>query len=383
MRSPLLVLAFALTGVGPAADPPYLAAVKERQEKAKTFEVTLGIERSYRQVAVPHRPGELVDYRGRGNAHLKVDDSRYWYRFELPTPTASGFQPAAREVSFDGSLRWEATDAPKAKPTRPGELEAVCTLDVFDDDRLPPAGRSEWAVEPFRLFLDLFRGTEPDSRYHLDKSDWLSLTPTGERERVGDRMCQVFDASGREPAGRPYERLWLDPAAGYVPRRIVQLNWAADRWVVGRRFEIEYRSDRRNGWVPSGWVDREPWPGGGEKTDTVTVDSFHLREAIPVDQFTIRFPPGSRVNRRWKDRGEWLLVAADGTLTPEPPPEPRESDAKPEEQAPPPAAELPSVGRTLAVVGVVGAVFAGLVVLLRRLAKQPEDKAEPDDRRNP
>ena len=168
------------------------------------------------------------------------------------------------------------------------------------------------------------------------------------------------------------ERLWVDPSTGHLPIRYQDQS--------SNSFLVEYRPHPVLGWVPSGWTQTVGRPPSLPIQQTkVRIDLFELRDAIREDQFTLKFPVGSRVSQIQEQASgnvteTILVVAEDGSLVPVP------NAEKPDR----PRVELPSPSRTLWAVGGTLAVFIAFVTLVKRLARRRADESDRDnDSHNP
>lgn len=321
----LLLLLFALPGVAPAADPPPLHAARDRQRMVRAFEVTLGLT-THRKTL--DSPDHTVTANGTGSAKLTTEGEKFRTSVNVPVfdPKRNGFTTRREERAFDGIRLFVRTHDPDE-------------CHIYENR--PPA---EWG-DPFLPLEWTYRGTHTI----LSPVDGtggpftgVEIKPTGVEVPIGGRRCvevvRIFGHGERES-------LLFDADRGYLPRKV-------------RGVTIESQQHPRFGWTPSGWTSAT-----GEVVTTVTVDSLDWMRMIPIDVFTLAFPPGSRVSRHSERGVEELVVAEDGSLV--------------SESGPPPAARPapPSLALTLAVVAGAVALFVGLVLLARRFSR--ESSARP------
>jgi hypothetical protein len=133
--------------------------------------------------------------------------------------------------------------------------------------------------------------------------------------------------------------------------------------------------------VPTGWVV-EVFDQTESVTarHTVTVSSFELRKAIPVDRLTVAFPPGEQVVVVDTQEMQTFRVQPDGTLVADGPviavpTFTTSAAAESEPDSAPPEADRPSLAQTVVVVGVAVSAFVVFAVVVRRLGRLPKEPA--------
>lgn len=354
---PLLALLLASASVA-ADDPPFVAAAKERQAKAKAFEVTLTVRKEWTGVT-PIGSNERKDFEGIGTAKLAVDGERFWYQVDVPQLTGMGDRIVRRrsEVAFDGRWHFMRIQTEVVNGERTGQVSYMNSIhDVSQqlvwDDTLDPLRWAYRAVGRDGLF-----STQVPTQFAFPT--WAEVAATGREERIDGRRCVEVSRTFYRDSGilgreNPF---WLDAERGYLPKRV-------------RHVTIDTTPHPVLVWTPCRWTTSASTLPRFEPTATVTVDAFELRESIPDERFVIRFPMGSRVTRVNENRTEELIVAEDGSLVPE------------GKQLPAPEPPTRSLQHSLWVVGGVVAVFVALVVLLKRLARNRIDDS-PDSGDSP
>ncbi len=352
------VLALLLTAaVAGTHDPPFVAAARERQAKAKAFEVTLTVRKEWIGVQ-PVGTKVRKDFEGVETVKLAVDGERFWYEVDGQrlTGMGNGLTRSHAESSFDGSQIYTRFGSVRVNGPQAGELEYHYGVSLPNESSV----WNEPVLVPLRW---VYRGTESRSRPNKNtpQVSWHELTrATGREEVIGGTRCLEVERVSTLDWIQSIRPLWLD-ARDFLPVRIGDTT-------------IEYAPHPTLGRAPTRWTITPAVTHGQMPTrTTVTVDSIELRDAIPDERFVIRFPVGSRVLRVVQNRSEELVVAVDGSLVP---------DIK--ELPAPPAPEPPtrSLQHSLWVVGGVVAVFVALVVLLKRLARNRTDDS-PDSGDSP
>lgn len=344
-----------------ADDPPFVTAAKERQAKAKAFEVTLTVRKEWKGVT-PIGSNEWKDFEGTGTAKLAVDGDRYWYEVDVPELIGMKDRVIRRrcEAAFDGRWYFLRIQSEVVNGERAGQMSSTNAIqDVSQQPR--------WD-STFELIRWVFRGTDAGTLFDdpaergVQNGLRLTIRPTGQDEVIDGKRCVEIERVTVGPYNTSKQSFWLDAADHLLVR------------VEGTT--IQYRQHPVLGRVPSRWTNIPTSARGPSATrTTVTVDSFELRDSTPDERFTIKFPVGSRVTRFIGNRDEELVVAEDGSLVPvvkEPPPAP----------VPTPEPPTRSLQHTLWVVGGVVTVFVALVVLLRRLARNRTDDS-PDSGSTP
>ena len=341
---PFAVLLVAATSpVGRDPDSPQLAATKERQKKAKTFEVVLSVKKEWQGVA-QYQSAERKDFSAAGTIKLVVDGYRYWYSSDVPTLNGMRDRVVRQrtEFAFDGGAAYTRHEFEVLKGEHAGQLAPLVQV-------IASGGHGNWrqaaeAAQPLGWLLHGFDRT-------LEQADADENTDTTDGVR-----CERYRIPPSSP-GNP-TTVWFDPHAGHVPRR-VETN--AGKHVT----RLTYPTSGTPGWVPTGWVTtaRSNPARMVTETTTVTVESFAVRESIPASRFAVNFPVGSRVERPEGDRVTTHTVAEDGSLVEVGSPE-----------ATGPTFSPPSLGFTLSVVGTTLAVFVALAALLRWMTRDsPRD----------
>ncbi len=110
------------------------------------------------------------------------------------------------------------------------------------------------------------------------------------------------------PGRRVQESYFLDPSRQFLPLRFLSTHSGKPTVQI----DIEFTSDAKFGFVPSGWKLLFLRPSGAINTSQVaTVQSVAINDPISDDQFEIEFPPGTWVrDARTKDQ---YIVRADST----------------------------------------------------------------------
>lgn len=341
-----------------ADDPPFVTAAKERQAKAKAFEVTLTVRKEWKGVT-PIGSKERKDFEGIGTAKLAVDGDRFWYSLDVPQliGMGSGTTRSHFEQAFDGSQIYSRFGSVRVNGPQAGQLE-------YTQGVSSPVGSDGWPDDIMAPLRWAFRCTErrsPPSETAPQMGWHESTRATGREEVIDGTRCIEVERVRAYQWERSARPLWLD-ATDYRPKRIDGTT-------------IEYAPHPALGRVPSRWTTIPVLRHGYIPTrTTVTVDSFELRDSIPDERFVIKFPVASRVMRVVENRTQEFIVTEDGSMVPE-------VKAPPSD---PPIPEPPtrSMQHSLWVVGGVVAVFVVLVVLLRRLAGNRTDDS-PDSGDSP
>jgi hypothetical protein len=215
-----------------ADDPPYLAAAKERQQKAKAFEVTLSVKKEWRNIK-PLGKDERRDFVGTGTAKLVVDGEKYWYSMDFPSMNGAKDQLTRHphERAFDGTQVFSRYDWMLVKGPRAGEFDTQCRVGTPHE---PPV---EWASE-FEPLSWAFRGTALGSLF-AERADIFfqqngyhqTILPTGRDEMIDGRRCIEIE---RVKSGRTTRR--SDPT-GWTPKRgmcrseWIELRSSTPRWI--------------------------------------------------------------------------------------------------------------------------------------------------------
>jgi len=104
------------------------------------------------------------------------------------------------------------------------------------------------------------------------------------------------------------ENFWIDPA-----RDDLIVGWErTGRQSPSAFASIEYRHDRKDGWVPSRWGRADDFVAGNPSSEN-TLIGFTMNETFPPNTFTLTFPPGTTVIDH--SLKEEYLVAKDGSKT--------------------------------------------------------------------
>ncbi|MEO2092359.1 MAG: hypothetical protein ABGY75_23145 [Gemmataceae bacterium] len=364
MRTMLALLL--ATAAAAADDPPFVVAARERQAKAKAFEVTLTVRKEWKGVT-PIGSKERKDFAGTDTARLVVDGERFWYEVdgERLTGMANGMTRSHQEMAFDCAQIFTRYGSVRVNGPQAGQLE-------YTQGVSSPDGSVGWPDDIVAPLRWVFRGASPGSPLAAlsERGDNLGLRqtvrPTGRYEVVGGTRCAEVEREIVGPDSTPKQTFWLDPEVGYLPKRIGDTT-------------VEYAQHPTLGRVPSRWrITPASRFGYLPTSTTVTVDSFELRDSIPDHRFALTFPVGSRVvDMRKSPKGVvTLVVAEDGSLVPE------EKKEPPSAAIPTPEPPKRSLQHSLWVVGGMMAVFVALVVLLRRLARNRTDDS-PDSGTSP
>jgi hypothetical protein len=109
----------------------------------------------------------------------------------------------------------------------------------------------------------------------------------------------------KEP--KQIRRNWLDPARGFLPLRVLEL----EEDVARRDYVFEYDEASNGTWVPSKWtvVSLHEY-GGVDEFTTAVRTKWNANPKSPQDTFDLTFPPGTWIVDL--DRGRQSLVAVTG-----------------------------------------------------------------------
>lgn len=124
------------------------------------------------------------------------------------------------------------------------------------------------------------------------RQDRLALK--SDTELIGGARCHVLIDSTEDP---PYVKQYsVDPTSGFVIRRYRE-------YIDGReclRMDLTYRRDPVHGFIPSHWKSIVMFSDDGAVTDIseATVDKSSINVAIPIGDFRILFPKGTKVEDR-------------------------------------------------------------------------------------
>jgi hypothetical protein len=295
------VLLLALTAAGRADEPAFLKAAHEREAKATAFETTLSVTIEWEQYQLSHPTKQRTDLSGTGTVKVLVDGNRWWRKDDLPEATPGGMSRGHRESACDGEKFYTRWSHMKVLGPQAG---------TFDYSNLLSDQGSPDPLDELHLLKWVLRGTARDSLLAKPWGGELDgqCVPLGQ-ERIGDHLCDVVDTLHASGAGviKRRSKLWLDPACGYVPRRVVQGHEMTD---------IDYHPHPVCGWVPTKWVTVFQKPGSPERTTkTYTVESFELRKDVPVERFRVNYSVGARVEvADHRDRYRTMTVGEGGEL---------------------------------------------------------------------
>ncbi|MBN9518103.1 hypothetical protein J0H58_06240 [bacterium] len=283
VRSMALLLALG-AGFLPGAvlaqpDPPALAAAKRRQtaagsltvdfqrtEKAAKGAVTIGLLSAPGERPFPDEETTLTS-----DNRLRFFGNKYRYERNHPV-----WAPDERKVLPVRLINvWDGTTDKSFYPS--GLSEKASEGTVYRDRR----SRDIRDVVLVPLLL-AFRGADPA----LSPYPAADLEATADTEVVSGQKCQVF----RHPR-HPNLRLWLDPAADSLVRRI---RWTAKGKTTGEAVVYPVR-DPTCGWRPGGWTHTQYAPDGAVLfTHVVRVTAVNYTSPLP-DDFALTFPPGTVV----------------------------------------------------------------------------------------
>jgi hypothetical protein len=202
----------------------------------------------------------------------------------LQSRNAPQWDPRVRElyeqesvVAFDGQLDQNLMQPETAKA---GHGSGRLTLADLGETE-------QWLQGNMAPLIAAFRGNHPRYFQSLRKYS-VSADPVN----INGVLCWELVYVREEQSERT--AIDVDPARDFVVVRKTAFIKDAPRW----RFDVEYSTDALVGWVPHTWqyslrVGNELFPW---QTGRMTVVQYQLNPEIDDSEFTIRFPPGTRVH---------------------------------------------------------------------------------------
>jgi hypothetical protein len=122
-----------------------------------------------------------------------------------------------------------------------------------------------------------------------------------------DHFVMIDRRAGRTFPNVPiHETCWVDPRRADL---IVRHEWKVGR--VLRSISIDYKPDKKVGWVPSHWIGKIESGGAVTSTFEESVVRYTVNEPTPPGILDFVFPPLSVVNDRI--RNERYFVRPDGS----------------------------------------------------------------------
>jgi hypothetical protein len=202
-------------------------------------------------------------------------------------------------VLVDGSkLRYEYTTQHWYKNAN--RYAPTTYLSTFDGDMCSvlhgPTPEREWhqgeiLIEPRHVdranlnlqpILLCYRGLTPG----MPGYDPTNFDVSGVKPMVGKRACIELI---QQLSSQVENRLWLDPARGFVVTRFMQLG----RGVILAQLDVDYKSTEADGWVPDKWsLVYNAQDGSLEKAVRAKLVSYEFNASIPREQFQIEYPLG-------------------------------------------------------------------------------------------
>ncbi|MEX1232404.1 MAG: hypothetical protein WEB58_19315 [Planctomycetaceae bacterium] len=254
-------------------------AWRERQKQIKSveFEWTQVSELKYtadrqREAEAFLRQPKLGDfYKKEQRSSLRLDGERFDYRLDT-TNGSPNYNPTGHRTAFDGNQARYYSGTSRRGTVGSGIIRSE--LPSFDINSI--------FIRPLIL---AYRATHP----RIGRLDENSHRVLPDRYPVGDFSCIVLEEIGAGPFLRSY---WVDPEHGFIVRRY-------QTTVEGRndsRMDISYEQDSVHGWVPKVWTIINLDENGDLRSSTVcTVTNFSINKTIPLKEFQLSFPPGTRV----------------------------------------------------------------------------------------
>jgi hypothetical protein len=325
----------------PAAVNSVEAAARARQEAVKTADVV------YLVTQVIPRGGISSASRGswrdipaqettlESTCRLVLDGGKVRYEKRDFIEVAGRFHEVLSLTTFDGSTSKLLFPEGMGRTRNAGGL--------ISDKRQLQEGSTHHFV-PLRL---AFRGVME----HFAIIPLAKLKPTGATLMIDGTPCQEY-AYARSEKSR--ELIWVDPARGYIVRRMKSLTDGKPH----TQYDIDYRKEA-GVWVPTNWAYQQFSPKGDVlKTVKAEVLRMRLNEPQPAERFDLTFPPGTFVYD--ETSGKEYRIKPDGSR--------REFVPVRRPAPPPPARRDMWVPVTL---GVLLALLAGCWYLVRRQRRRP------------
>lgn len=251
---------------------------------------------------------------------MKGSLSYHWKKFdpnvrETVPPTDVTFADP-RELSLDGRKLRYAYTRRHWSPLK-GNYERQSYVSVFNGETCAllhgpttehgwhqgQIRRESYHVESNNLHLQpilmAFRALTPRMRAF----DIANFDVTGANAIIGSRPCLELS---QKATSSVENRLWVDPARGFVVVRSMTLNNGG----VWHKLDIHYTLSAGRELVPDRWsivFNRPDGSGHLESSHEASVTRYALNGAIPNADFEIDFPPGTRFIDERGGRG-WMVV---------------------------------------------------------------------------
>jgi hypothetical protein len=285
--SPLPLL---LITLAPVSEDPAVAPARQREQAVRTARFEIHVRDEYVKGAVrpetrvaPAQPeaDAVFDF----NNLLVLDGSKM--RVEQTIPVWGTFRGPMQQVCVWDGERASILSQLEGR-SRIGNVNEPSPHEIGRESRFP--------------LTATVRGLDPNlTRYPISQ-----LTPTDRTVEIDGHPCREY-TTGTDPERTT--RLWLDPAAGHVVRRVQHPPLSPHQ--ITSQFDIRYRPDDVAGWLPTGWTLTEVDPEGKVvRTATATVTATQLNEPVPDGTFDLAFPPGTHVHDHQTQRN--YLIGPDG-----------------------------------------------------------------------
>lgn len=222
-----------------------------------------------------HEPNPDRDYivKGKGGVAIRGSQMRYWYDRPQWDPVGKKLYDESYVDAFDGKRFLRLFIPASGQAAYPlAQIRAV--------------SESESAIQfPIAPIFLTFRGTQKQFRQSIDDYK-LSNRITN----VGSRPC--VELIHGAASAQQQDVLYLDQERGYIVRKAVLFN-GQPLW----QLDITYQPDAVVGWVPKSWeylirLSSEAQPNESAR---YTVTKYEINPSLEDSDFTLTFPPRSRV----------------------------------------------------------------------------------------
>jgi hypothetical protein len=232
---------------------------------------------------------------------VAMDREKFASTFSTPGWTPPASQPATR--AKDGTARKMGWEVYESKEVRDGAAWSRLSFSERSGDPgslsiANDSDRREGMMAGERCVMLVYRPLHPkfgrvDAADLRDPAKFHIVAGT---RKIGDVACVVLE---NEPSPGMHEYYWLDPARDYLPLRESRTLNGEDR----DRVDFKYRSDPRDGWVPTGWTVANVGESGllmVPSTDSVTEAT--VNRPLPASEFEIDPPRRAQINDSRVDR---------------------------------------------------------------------------------
>lgn len=232
-----------------------------------------------------------ADYEVSTESRLVIDRDRIRYEYSSPKWSRSTnefvVKPYACVLANGTATSLRMTGSTAAPHPTVGVKEAGQHPDVFDASLRP-------------MMLTLF-GTDPKRQpYSLGT---LNIVP---RQPGGGQLVELWRNVG--PSSK--ETLWLDPARGYIPTRVIHTTDTA----ISLDISIVHEPHPVCEWIPKSWTVKSCQPSGSlERQQTCEVKSCRVNEPVPETEFRVDLPTGAIVVKSQQDSMTFSIVERDGS----------------------------------------------------------------------